>query len=129
VNATEPTAAPAPARFLDVLPVRGNKRQALEWCPHSEDFEHGEGFVTLTSDRDQTRYAVTAWNGVGPLLAFVFTKVGGKGTDKDRESYLLTCCRSGSDAKCDCRGHSKHGHCRHSDALETLFLNKWLTCS
>lgn len=115
-----------PAKFIDVLPIRGGKRQSLEWLPHAEDFEHGEGFVILTSDRDRTSFAVAQYPGDSPLLGFVFTKVSGKGTDKDRESYVLTCTRNGNEAKCDCRGHVRHGHCRHSDCLETLFLNRWL---
>jgi hypothetical protein len=113
-------------KFLDVLPIRGGKRQSLEWQPHSTDFEHGEGFVVLTSDRDRTSYCITQYPGESTLLGFVFSKVGGKGTDKGRTSYVLTCTRNGNDAKCDCRSFPKNGYCRHADALETLFLNKWL---
>ena len=112
-------------RFLDVLPVRGGKRQALEWMPHSDDFAHGEGFVVLTSARDRTAYAVAQGPCDGPLLSFVFTKVGeSRGTDAGRSAYLLTCTVNGNEAKCDCRGHQRWGWCRHSDALSTLFLNK-----
>jgi hypothetical protein len=125
-TATDTTPAPAP-RFLDVLPKRHGKRIALEWVPHVEDFAHGEGFAILTGDRDRTAYSVCQYPGESALLGFVFTKVGGdKGTDAARESYLLTCCLSGSDAACECKGFVKHRHCKHADSLETLFLNKWL---
>jgi hypothetical protein len=117
-----------PQRFLDVLPARaGGKRQALEWFPVVDDYGHGEGFVKLTSAHDTTTYAVSQHPGDGPLLAFVFTKIEGKGTDAGRTNYLLTCTRNGNEVRCDCKGHMRHGTCRHADALETLFLNRWLS--
>ncbi len=129
MTATEtlPAATAAPTKWEDVLPVRGGSRYGLEWMPHAEDFAHGEGFVVLTSKRDRTAYAVTATNGEHALLYFVFTKVGeSKGTDAGRESYLLNCTVNGNEPKCDCKGHVRHGYCRHSDAISTLIINRWL---
>lgn len=126
-DAPPETPQAAPAKFVDVLPVRGGNRIALEWLPHVEEMAHGEGFVVLTSKRDRTAYSVAQYPGESMLLGFAFTKVGGKvGTDRGRNSYILTCTRNGNDAKCDCRGFERHGACKHADALETLFLNKWL---
>ena len=117
---------PSP-RYIDVLPVRGGKRQSLEWIPHSEEAEHGEGFVVLTSDKDRTSYAVAQTHGEPYMLGFVFSKVSSTGTDAKRPAYLLTCTRSGSEPKCDCAGFARHGHCRHADSLQTLFANRWLS--
>ena len=135
MTATEATAN-KPVRFLDVLPVRGGKRQSLEWMPHDTPPDDGAalpqaGFVVLTSDRDRTAYAVTEYP-VSWGRGFVLTKIGGKGTDKTRECYDVQCSNAPRDEKgeyddkCDCRGAVTHGSCRHQDAVRTLLINRWL---
>ena len=125
----EPTTT-EPPKWYDILPTRGGKHYALEWLPHSVDFEHGEGFAILTGPRDRTSYAVSMCNSPNPwLLSFCFTKVQGRGTDKTRESYIVTCSRTGTDAKCECKGWERWRWCKHADTLETLFANRWLTAT
>lgn len=124
-DATPTEAQPAAKRCIDVLPVRGGKRQALEWLAHSSDFEHGEGFAIITSDRDRTAYAVSAAPDTSGLC-FLFTKVGGKGTDKTRESYLIVCDRDGTHGRCECKGWTKWGWCKHADTVESLVTNRWV---
>lgn len=133
MTATDTTteAASTPTKGIDVLPIRGGKRIALEWFPHTEDAPTGgralplAGYVRLTSDRDRTSYAVTECPDEHGR-SVVFSKVGGKGTDRKREWYVLRCDRDGTHAKCDCEGHTRHGHCKHADSLETLVANRWL---
>ncbi len=118
-------------RFLDVLPVRGGRRIALEWTPFDSDGpEPGGnlplvGHVVLTGARDRTTYRVTECPDEHGR-SVVMTKVEGKGTDARREWYILRCDRDGTHGRCDCQGFVKWANCKHADTLETLVANEWL---
>lgn len=125
MNATTPT---EPQReCIDVLPIRGGKRMALTWIPHADDYTPLAGYAVISGERDRTGYAVTQFP-AGTLLGFQFTKVGGKGTDKDRESYGVFCGKDGDASKdhCECAGFARWKTCKHSDAARTLLINRWL---
>jgi hypothetical protein len=113
--------------YRDILPERAGKRGAIRWLPHAENYEHGEGFVTITMDRDTTTYHVTAYpTAVG--RGFMLTKLGGKATAKKSESYAVECVGVGDNATghCECDGWRFTKHCKHFDSVATLLMNSWL---
>jgi hypothetical protein len=125
---SETTSETTATTYLDVLPVRGGKRQAMEWMPHTSDFAHGEGFVILTSKTDRTSYAVSECpEATG--RCFLFSKVKpGTGTAKNKDSYIVRCLTAGDKDvdTCECDGFRRWGWCKHSDAARTLLMNRWL---
>lgn len=111
---------------LDVLPERSGKRLALRWIPRTGDFTPQAGFMVLEDAKTSTTYSLSEYPcSIG--RGFYFSKVGGRGagTDKTREGY---CVEAGAapPARCECRGFTTHGNCRHVDAVETLLLNGWI---
>lgn len=113
------------ATYLDILPVRGGKRGSLKWIPHSEDFQHGAGFVVVTMDRDTTGYHITEYP-VSVGRGFMLTKVNGN--DKKMSGYAVECVRAGDNATghCECKGWQFAKLCKHFDAIATLLMNEWL---
>ncbi len=132
MNATEPTAAPAPVkRWEDLLPKRGGKSISLHWFPTPRDFPApGEtlpqaGFVVLTSGRDRTTYAVTE-SPESHGRCVCLSKSRGKGTDKSRAAYVVVCDHDGTHGRCECEGWRRYGYCKHLDTVQTLIMNRWL---
>jgi hypothetical protein len=117
--------------LVDILPKRKGGRQTLRWLPTPEDFPaEGRalpqaGFVTLSSARDETTYCVTE-SAETHGRCVLLRKVSGRGTDKDRDSYLVICDRDGTHGRCECAGWKRHGTCKHVDCIETLIANRWL---
>ena len=66
----------------------------------------------------------TAWEG----RAFHLAKGKGEsGSDTENESYDVYCASNGQDKLCQCKGFTRHGHCKHEAALYTLMANGKLT--
>lgn len=127
-----PTVAVAPS-WVDVLPTRGGKRQAITWEPCAEcAYTRLLGYAKIQGARDTTCYAVTLVpTPAAAPVTLLFSKVGGKGTDPTRDRYLVECERTNArreryQDRCECTGFQRHGHCKHSDAARTLLLNRWL---
>ena len=90
---------------------------ALEWIPAPADPRTRLlGYAVITGPRDRTSYAVTelpignGWTGRG----FLFSKVGGKGTDPSAERYCVfvgTTSDGPTPQPCECRGSVRWGWC------------------
>jgi hypothetical protein len=50
-------------------------------------------------------------------LAFTLTKLFSPGSDPEAESYAVNLSLS----SCECKGHYRHGHCKHLTATRNLF--------
>jgi hypothetical protein len=77
------------------------------------------GLLVVKQKRLYTTYAVTefatGWDG----RAFLLVKLT-EGSDPTEERYSCFLARNGQDKRCDCKGFSYAGHCKHLSALETL---------
>src|SRR5262245_52861189 len=108
--------------FVEALPARkSSKHSGIKWEPTGP----AAGVLTIDTDRARVVYAVaefaTDWAG----RAFHLAKLT-SGTDREAEAYDVFVCDSGRDHRCDCRGFTRFGHCKHLDACLTLIENRWL---
>jgi hypothetical protein len=87
-----------------------------------EPFALGEGdlgllLTTLAGTKGCcTLYRCTRIEGTADL-AFELTKMFSPGSDPTEEVYAVNL----STSYCDCKGHQRHGHCKHLTALRQLF--------
>ncbi len=121
MTATLPRRRPT---LTEVLPARGSKPGAIRFTPGQRP---GTGLVTIHAGRVPCEYLVvelpTCWDGRAVRLAKV---EGSPGSDATAESYDVFVSRNGQDHRCCCRGHERHGHCKHVDTLRALLENGWL---
>lgn len=113
--------------YTEVLPERkASKKSAIRWEPiECPECPQTAGVLSIDTDHASARYVVsefpTGWDGRGFLLA----KLTG-GTDTTRESYSCFVARNGQDEQCECKGFTRHGTCKHVDAVRALIGNGWL---
>jgi hypothetical protein len=73
--------------------------------------------TTLTGKKGCcTLYRCTRIEGIDDL-AFQLTKMFSPGSDPEAESYAINLSMS----TCECKGHLRHGHCKHLTATRQLF--------
>jgi hypothetical protein len=111
--------------LTEVLPAtRSNPHAAIRWTPG--EFQ-GCGTLEIQNTRSVCRYILTelptGWDG----RAFKLLKpLGESGTDISEDAYHVFCGRNGQDRQCDCKGFSRHGHCKHVEAARALIANGWV---
>jgi hypothetical protein len=76
-------------------------------------FGGNPGVVRITAGKEVNDYLLT------PLAsdfgtAYRLDKIG----VEDGEPYHV--CLDGTNHTCDCKGHARHGHCKHADGLVAL---------
>lgn len=110
--------------LTEVLPARAPKARpgAIRFTPGHRP---GTGLVTIHAGRVPCEYLVveypTRWDGRAVRLAKVTP-----GSDATADGYDVFVGRNGQDHRCCCRGHERHGHCKHVDTLRALLENGWL---
>jgi hypothetical protein len=83
----------------------------------------GCGLLTLDAGRNRTVYVVCEFP--TPLgRGFHFAKAT-EGTDREEAGYDVLVANH-QDHACTCKGHARHGHCKHVDAVAALIGNRWL---
>jgi hypothetical protein len=104
--------------YTDLLPATKSdpKGAGIDFAPAAEG---SGGLLVVKQKRVYTTYAVsefpTGWDG----RAFALTKLT-EGSDPTEERYFCFLARNGQDRRCDCKGFSYAGHCKHLSALATL---------
>ena len=76
--------------------------------------------LTITGKRAHCRYAVSEFAVDGGGRGFRLSKLDA-GSDAGESGYSVLV--HGGWSRCECRGYSAHGHCRHLAALEVLIQN------
>jgi hypothetical protein len=91
------------------------KTRSLRWFPAVDEYAPTAGTVEITAGKAVDEYQIaefpTGWDGRG----FVLAKTAG-----DERTYDVFIGRNGQDRRCNCRGFTGHGHCKHVDALAKL---------
>lgn len=77
------------------------------------------GLVQLTRGRSTGLYAVGELACDRPGRWFTLAKVEG-GSDGEASGYTVGLTYGGAAGQCECRGHLRHGHCRHVEGLGRL---------
>jgi hypothetical protein len=89
------------------------KRRIRRLCVRPEGLS--SGLVRISVGKDEADYLLTelaADFGRG----FFVEKVGAG--EEDASAYQVNI--EGGKGACDCKGHSRHGHCKHGDGLAAL---------
>jgi hypothetical protein len=110
--------------FTEILPAtKTSKHNGIEWTPESIGSASGLLVIRQHGKGKDGAYRVTErpcdWAG----RAFHFEKIGG-GTDPDATSYDVLIGQH--DRRCDCKGFTRHGHCRHTEAILAILENEFL---
>lgn len=116
------------AVYTELLPERkASRRSGIRWTPATDnDFSPVAGFLLIDTDRARVSYTVAEFPCQFPGRAFHLAKVG-EGTDPTEPSYAVFCSHHGpAGDSCDCKGHTRFGHCKHGDALRALLANGWI---
>lgn len=109
--------------FCEVLPAtKSSKHGAIHFTPAASGPD--AGVLTIDTDRCRTVYTVREYPSDWPGRAFVLTKQT-DGTDPTAERYDVF-CGNRQDHLCDCRGHTRFGHCKHVAGLLALLANNQL---
>lgn len=124
-KAREP--APPPPVFTDILEAApGVKPAAVRWVAGDRP---GTGLLEIATPANRCRCLYTVrecpvgWDG----RAARFSKAAGDaGSDREESAYDVFVGRNGQDRRCDCKGFTAHGHCKHTAALACLIGNGWL---
>ncbi|MBN9518772.1 hypothetical protein J0H58_09670 [bacterium] len=115
----------APPVFTEVLPAApGVKPAAMRWTPGRAV---GIGLLCIQNPTGwcNCEYLVaeypTRWDG----RAAKFAKVDA-GSDPEADGYDVFVANNGRGCRCDCKGFTRYGHCKHTAALTALVANSWL---
>lgn len=113
------------ATCTEILPARkSSKHSAIRWTPVAGDTQVA-GVLVVDTARASAAYTVsefvTGWAGRG----FLFAKLT-PGTDVIEESYSVFCGARATGDRCECKGWTFAGHCKHVDAARGLLANGWL---
>lgn len=113
--------------YTEMLPARkSSKRSVIEWVPTSDDFGPSAGVLTIRTDRASCAYLVEEFPADFAGRSFMLFKIEGEhGTDKTAERYAVFCGEFGHEM-CDCKGFTRFGHCKHTDACTAIIGNKWV---
>lgn len=111
--------------FTELLPARkSSKKSAIRWTPVAGDTQVA-GVLVVDTDLASAAYTVsefvTGWAGRG----FLFAKLM-PGTDKTEESYSVFCAPREEQDRCECKGWTFKGTCKHRDSARALLANGWL---
>lgn len=110
-----------PTFFEKLTPRKSSPNSAIQWTP--SEVVPGGGLLVIGTKRNLCEYLLV------PLptdagRAFKLAKVT-SGTDPESEAYDVRCGRFGS-PRCECKGFTFVGNCKHSDAVAALLENGWL---
>lgn len=109
--------------FSEVLPAtKSSRHSGIRWTPG----EH-PGTGTLTIDTDRARVVYVCHEFPSPMgRAFRLTKrCDSPGTDRMADAYDVLVANP-QDRLCCCKGFSRFGHCKHTDAVLALLENGWV---
>jgi hypothetical protein len=112
--------------FTEVLPAAaGEAPAAIRWTPGSRA---GTGTLGIQAARRcACTYAVTEFAPGWPGRAARFAKAEGQaGSDREADGYDVFVSWDGRTCRCDCKGFTRWGHCKHAAALAALVANGWL---
>lgn len=113
-----------PATLTEVLPpTKTSPSSAIRFIPGDIP---GTGTLEIQDKRTVTRYAAFEFPCGFDGRAVRLVKFDGTpGSDADADAYAVFVGRAG-DHRCDCKGHSYTGHCKHVAAVKALLDNGWL---
>lgn len=111
--------------FIEKWPAtKTSQHNGIRWEPAERA---GEGVLTVEMTRRSiTVYHVTElqteWDG----RAFHLDVIRG-GTDPESEFYHVFAAKNGHDHRCDCKGFTYKGRCKHLSAIiDGLLFNRWI---
>lgn len=112
--------------LTEVLPARGTARPgAIRFTPWQRP---GTGVVTIQAGRVPCEYVVVEFEARDGRAVHLAKVAGSPGSDAEAAGYDVFVARDGRECRCSCRGHERHGHCKHVDAVVALLENGWLDC-
>lgn len=98
--------------FSELLkPTKSEKHGAISFS---------DNVLTITGKRSHCRYRVSEFRVDGGGRGFRLAKLD-KGSDAGESGYSVLV--HGGWSRCECKGWTSHGHCRHLAALEVLVKN------
>lgn len=110
-----------PTFFEKLQPRKSSPNGAVEWTP--SEAVPGGGLLRIGTKRATVEYLLVPLS-ADAGRAFKLAKVT-PGTDAASESYDVR-CSSGSAPRCECKGFTFVGNCKHADAVQALIANGWL---
>lgn len=77
-----------------------------------------DGIIRITKGTSEALYEATEFPTGWPGRGFTLVKLS-QGTDKTEDAYSVFVGKNGS-TLCDCKGHVRHGRCKHASAIAAL---------
>lgn len=110
--------------LVERLPAtKTDPRPGIRWQPSADP---SRGILTVYVRNKPTRYEVTEFRCDLPGRAFRLEKLDG-GTDAEADAYCVFVANDPTRHSCECKGHHRHGHCKHISAIvDGLLFNRWM---